>query len=216
MDNRIIVILGVVLLLLALIPFVEASPEVIFQWEDNSVEEGKIAYIEFYQNFRQPYNFTIISDLVEECWVIKDYYSENRIICRSESGLCQSIQPLDYQYVKCKTWEINDVDNGKKAILFYEYAENGERQQGVYQTQALTVPGWTEKIVAFGPLMIALIASIVVILIILVIIYFLGNSLVSWFREWNQNETDSYEELKEVKNQITKKSDVFSNCVVIY
>ncbi len=215
MNKKIMLILGFFLLLLAFLPFVKAGPEAIFQWEENRVERGEATYIEFYQNFKQPYNFTIISDLVEECWVINDYYDENKVVCRSDAGLCKSLELLDYQYIRCKTWDICEQDSGKKAILFYEYENDWGRQQGIYQTQELNVPKWTGKIVATGPFMIAVIASIAVILIILAIIYFAGSSLASWFREWGR-DTNSYEELQNVKKQIGKKGEIFSNCIVIY
>lgn len=216
MDRRILVIIGALLLLCAFLPLVRASPEAVFEWDEETVEEGKTAYINFYQNFKYDYNFTIISDLVEECWVVKDYYDENRVVCRSENGLCRSIQPLDYQYIRCKTWNIYGLDGGQKATLFYEYEDEWGRKQGIYQTQELFVPGWAEKVTGAGPLMIALIASLIVLVIVLAIIYFAGSTLASWLGKLGESETESYQELKNVKNQIGSRAEVFSNCIVIY
>ncbi|UCG95076.1 MAG: hypothetical protein JSV92_03460 [archaeon] len=216
MDRRTAGIIGALLLVFTFIPFVSASPEVVFQWEDSVVEEGEIAYINLYQNFEHDYNFTIISELVDECWVIKDYYDENKVVCRSENGLCKSIQPLDYKYIRCKTWNVYPVNGGERAILFYEYGDEQGRQQGIYQTRELFIPTWGEKFVASGPFMLAIIAALVVIAIVLGIIYLAGSSIASWAREWGNPETGSYEELKAVKNQIGSKGEFFSNCVVIY
>lgn len=215
MDKRILLILGALMVICAFLPFAEASPEAVFDWEDKKVDDGSKAYINFYQNFKQEYNFTIISDLVEECWVVKDYYDENRIVCRSENGLCRSIQPVNYQYVRCKTWNVYGLDNGKKATLFYEYEDDYGRKQGIYQTQELAIPGWTDKVTAAGPFMIALIAALVVVIIALVIIYFAGSAIVSRMRDTGE-KTDSYRELKNVKDQIGSKAEVFNNCIVIY
>ncbi len=216
MDKRILVILGALMVICAFLPFANASPEAVFDWDQATVEEGKTAYINFYQNFKQDYNFTIISDLVEECWVVKDYYDENRIVCRSENGLCKSIQPVDYQYIRCKTWNIYGLDNGNKATLFYEYEDDYGRKQGIYQTQELAVPGWADKVTAAGPFMIALIAALVVVVIVLAIVYFAGSGIASRLGKLGEGETDSYQELKNVKDQIGGKAEVFSNCIVIY
>lgn len=215
MKKSILIIIGALLIAFAMLPFVNASPEAIFQW-DNSPEEGEKAYINFYQNFEHEYNFTIISDMVDECWVVNDYYDENKVVCRADNGLCKSIEPLNYKYIRCKTWEVYPVNSGEKAVLFYEYTDGMERQQGVYQTRELRVPAWEEKLVAFGPLMVALIAILVVIGIILVLIYFVGGSMVSWIREWSRPETSSYEELRGIKDQIGDKGEIFNNCIVIY
>lgn len=215
MDKRLLFV-GALLLLCALFPLAKASPEAVFRWESSTVKEGETGYIEFYQNFKQPYNFTVISDLVEECWVINDYYDENKVVCRSEMGLCKSMELIEYQYVKCKTWNIYREDAGKKAVLFYEYENDWGRQNGVYQTQALKVPIWTGKIIAAGPFMTGLIASMIVIVIILVIIYFAGSYLVSWFRDVGSERESYQEELQTVKEQIGKKGQVFPNCTVIY
>lgn len=216
MDKRILVILGALMVICAFLPFAAASPEAVFEWEEEAVEEGKTAYINFYQNFKQDYNFTIISEIIEECWVVKDYYDENRIVCRSENGLCKSIQPVDYQYIRCKTWNVYSLDNGEKATLFYEYEDEYGRKQGIYQTHELVVPGWADKITATGPMMIALIAALVVVVIVLAVIFFAGSSLVSWLGRLGEGDTGSYRELKAVKDQIGSKAEVFSNCIVIY
>jgi len=194
---------------------VMASPEAVFQWERNGVEPGKATYINLYQNFKEPYNFTIISDLVKECWVIKDYSDENRIVCRSENGLCKSLEPINYQYIKCETKEISEKDEGKRAILFYEYDKEG-RRHGIYQTDVLRVNLWWKTVKAAGPFMIALIAIIIVVAFVVAIIYFGGSSLAAWFRELGRPETETLEELKSIKSQIGKKGEVSSNCIVIY
>ncbi len=204
-------ILGVLLLSVSVL----ASPEVVFQWEKNGLEPESEGYIVFYQNFKQPYNFTVISDLVEKCWVIKDYKDEDRVVCRSENGLCSSLEPLTYQFIKCKTRVLKEEDDGERVVLFYEYG-NHTRHQGVYQTEPLRIITLSKKIVAFGPVMIALVALIVFIVIILGIIYFAGNSIVSWINSMKYSKPDSFEELKEIKEQIGKKGEVFTNCIVIY
>ncbi len=214
MNKKLLALTFGAFLFLSFVASVKAGPEVVFQWENAEVEEEETAYINLYQNFKEPYNFTIISDLVKECWVVKDYYDENKVVCRSEDGLCRSIETLDYQYVRCSTWDIYTEDSGEKAIFFYEYENDMGRQHGIYQTQALIVPTWTGKIVAAGPFMAGIIATLAVLAIILVIIYFAGSYVVSWAREM-KSETQTYEELQTVKDQIGKKGQVFSNCIVV-
>jgi len=215
MDKRILIIFGALLVLSAFFPFVKADAEAIFQWESDNIKDGEVAYLDFYQNFEKPYNFTIVSDLVDECWITKDYHDENRIVCRSELGLCKSLEPIEHKYIKCKTWNIYREDNGKKAILLYEYEDEWGRQNGIYQTQGIRIPTLTGKIISTGPFMIALIASLVVLIIILILVYFIGGYLISWLRDL-RTETSSYEELKTVKEQIGKKGQIFPNCIVIY
>ena len=214
MENKLALTMAVFFIIL--VPMVSASPEAIFQWEDRNIEEGETAYIEFYQNFEMPYNFTIISDIIDECWVVKDYYDENKVVCRNDNGLCKSIQQIDKKYVRCSVDEVKKSYEGEKAILFYEYEDEWGRQNGVYQTKELEIKDWSAGITNTGPFMIAIIASLVVIVIILGIIYFAGSNIATWIKDMGNSNVDTYQELKDVKSRIGKKGEVFTNCTVIY
>ena len=214
MENKLALTMAVFFIIL--VPMVSASPEAIFQWEDRNIEEGETAYIEFYQNFEMPYNFTIISDIIDECWVVKDYYDENKVVCRNDNGLCKSIQQIDKKYVRCSVDEVKKSYEGEKAILFYEYEDEWGRQNGVYQTKELEIKDWSAGITNTGPFMIAIIASLVVIVIILDIIYFAGSNIATWIKDMGNSNVDTYQELKDVKSRIGKKGEVFTNCTVIY
>ncbi len=193
---------------------VNAAQEVVFRWEKNNFREGESVNIELYQNFDEKYNFTIVSDVVKECWVINDYYSENKIVCRSDKGLCKSIEPINYRYIKCKTWDLYEQNDGERPVLLYEYENEWGRENGVYQAQPIRIEKWTGKITSAGPFMTALIASLVVILIIIGIIYLIGDRIKSFLKR-GRKETYN-RDLREVKEQIGKKGEVFNNFVVIY